>query len=285
MHTLATTRALRQHLAEVRSEPQTIGFVPTMGALHQGHLALIKQARRECDVVVCSIFVNPTQFNNPDDLTKYPRTLEEDSALLESVGTDVLFCPTVAQMYPQPATIRLDFGDLERTMEGASRPGHFNGVGLVVSKLFHMVQPDRAYFGQKDLQQVAVIKRLVRDLSFPIELVCCETVRDPDGLAMSSRNARLCSTERTHAPALYEALTLAKNALLDGQAPEQAKAAAATYLATAPAFSLDYLEIVNADTLQPLVATQHPASLQPGQTAICIAAQLGPVRLIDNVVF
>jgi pantoate--beta-alanine ligase len=287
MLTFPTAALLRQHLAQVRSAYKTIGFVPTMGALHRGHLALIEQARHECDVVVCSIFVNPTQFNNPDDLARYPRTLEEDSTLLESVGTDVLFTPAVAEMYPQSATLRLDFGDLERVMEGTSRPGHFNGVGLVVSKLFHMVQPDRAYFGQKDLQQVAVINRLVQDLSFPLQLVRCETVRDPDGLAMSSRNMRLSPAERTQASALYQALTLAKNGLLDdGQSPQQAKAAAATYLTARPAFTLDYIEVVDTNTLQPVVETQDLASLRPpGQTAICIAAQLGPVRLIDNVVF
>jgi pantoate--beta-alanine ligase len=280
MLTFPTIQALRQHLAQVRSQQQTIGFVPTMGALHHGHLALVEQARRECDVVVCSIFVNPTQFNNPDDLAKYPRTLEQDSALLESVGTDVLFSPAVSEMYAQAATLRLDFGELERVMEGASRPGHFNGVGLVVSKLFHIVQPDRAYFGQKDLQQVAVISRLVHDLSFPLEIVRCETVRDPDGLAMSSRNMRLSPAERTNAPALYQSLLLAKIALLEGQGPEEAKHTVATYLTNYPALKLDYIEVVNSDTLQPVNERQAP-----GQTALCLAAQLGPVRLIDNVVF
>lgn len=251
-----------------------------MGALHRGHLNLIEQARHDCDVVVCSIFVNPTQFNNPEDLARYPRTLEQDSAQLETVGTDVLFCPTVTDMYPHPPVLRLDFGDLERVMEGASRPGHFNGVGLVVSKLFHMVQPDRAYFGQKDLQQVAVIRRLVRDLNFPLELIRCATVREADGLAMSSRNLRLSPAERAEAPALFNALTLAKEALLNGQTPQQAKAAVTTYLTERPAFTLDYIEVVNADTLQPVEERQAP-----GQTALCIAAQLGPVRLIDNVVF
>ncbi|MBO0950104.1 pantoate--beta-alanine ligase [Fibrella forsythiae] len=280
MHHFSTVQALQHHLNSVRRQGESIGFVPTMGALHTGHLNLVERAKSECDVVVCSIFVNPTQFNNPDDLARYPRTLDEDSALLERVGTDVIFSPSVAEMYPEPATIRINFGALETVMEGASRPGHFNGVGLVVSKLFHMVGPDKAYFGQKDLQQVAVIRQLVRDLNFPLELVRCDTVRDEDGLAMSSRNRLLSPKERTQAPTLFEALTLARNLLLDGYTPEQAKASVRDYMAHRPAFTLDYIEVVNTDTLQPAAELQPP-----GQTALCIAAQLGKVRLIDNVVF
>ncbi|WP_375447463.1 pantoate--beta-alanine ligase [uncultured Fibrella sp.] len=280
MHHVNTVSALRQHLSTARLNGHSIGFVPTMGALHQGHLNLVERAKTECDIVVCSIFVNPTQFNNPDDLARYPRTLDEDSALLETVGTDVIFSPSVTEMYPEPATLRFDFGNLETVMEGASRPGHFNGVGLVVSKLFHMVQPDRAYFGQKDLQQVAVIRRLVRDLSFPLELIRCDTVREADGLAMSSRNRLLSAEERTQAPMLFDALTLAKNMLLDEYTPEQAQAAVRDYIAHQPAFTLDYIEVVNTDSLQPIIELQAP-----GQTALCLAAQLGKVRLIDNIVF
>jgi pantoate--beta-alanine ligase len=281
MHSLNTVYALRQYLHTTRQQGQTIGFVPTMGALHNGHLNLVERAKSECDVVVCSIFVNPTQFNNPDDLARYPRTLDDDSALLERVGTDVIFSPPVAEMYPEPVTLTINFGDLETVMEGASRPGHFNGVGLVVSKLFHMVQPDKAYFGQKDLQQVAVIRRLVRDLNFPLELVRCDTVREADGLAMSSRNRLLSTEERTQAPRLFEALTLAKNRLLDdAYTPAQAQTAVRDYMAHQPDFTLDYIEVVNADTLQPVAELQAP-----GQTALCLAAQLGKVRLIDNIVF
>ncbi|MBO0932809.1 pantoate--beta-alanine ligase [Fibrella aquatilis] len=271
---------LKMHLAAIRRAGKTVGFVPTMGALHAGHLNLISQAKQACDMVVCSVFVNPTQFNNPADLARYPRTLEQDAAQLETVGTDILFSPSVAEMYPQPATLRFDFGLLETVMEGASRPGHFNGVGLVVSKLFHMVQPDKAFFGQKDLQQVAVIKCLVHDLSFPLELIRCDTVRETDGLAMSSRNRLLTDAERTEAPALFQALTLAKDMLLDEATPEQAKAAVVDYLGERPAFKLDYIEAVNTDTLQPISELQPP-----GQNALCLAAQLGHVRLIDNVVF
>lgn len=279
MHQFNTAHSLSQHLNTVRQQGQSIGFVPTMGALHTGHLNLIEQAKSASDIVVCSIFVNPTQFNNPDDLARYPRTLHEDSALLERVGTDIIFSPSVAEMYPEPATLRLHFGHLETVMEGASRPGHFNGVGLVVSKLFHMVQPNRAYFGQKDLQQVAVIRRLIRDLSFPIELIRCDTVREADGLAMSSRNRLLSVDERTQAPTLNEALTLAKNRLLAGDTPDQAREVVRAHVSRHPAFTLDYIEVVNADTLQPVTEVQAP-----GQTALCLAAQLGRVRLIDNVI-
>ncbi len=280
MHHVSTVYALRQYLTTVRQQGQTIGFVPTMGALHTGHLTLVERAKSECDLVVCSIFVNPTQFNNADDLARYPRTLDEDSTALERVGTDIIFSPSVAEMYPQSASLTLNFGNLETVMEGASRPGHFNGVGLVVSKLFHIVQPDRAYFGQKDLQQVAVIRQLVRDLSFPLELIRCDTVREADGLAMSSRNRLLSAEERAQAPLLFQALTLAKNRLLDGGTPQQAQATVRDYIAHEPAFTLDYIEVVNADTLQPVAEVQAP-----GQTALCLAAQLGKVRLIDNVVF
>jgi pantoate--beta-alanine ligase len=274
-----TITALRHYLNSIRTE-QTVGFVPTMGALHEGHTTLVETARRENDVIVSSIFVNPIQFNNPDDLARYPRTLEDDSRKLEAAGCDVVFTPSVLEMYPEPPTLRLNFGDLETLMEGAFRPGHFNGVGLVVAKLFNIVQPDRAYFGQKDLQQVAVIRRLLRDLSFPVELIRCPTVREADGLAMSSRNRNLTPDERTQAVALFQALTLAHDLLLEGHTPTQAKAAVTGFFTTNPNFRLEYVEVVNADTLQ--LANEV---LAPGQTAICLAAHLGKVRLIDNLVF
>ena len=274
-----TIVSLRQYLTSLRSK-QTIGFVPTMGALHEGHTTLIGTAHRENDVVVSSIFVNPVQFNNPDDLARYPRTLEDDCQKLEAAGCDVVFAPSVQEMYPEPPTVRLNFGELETLMEGAFRPGHFNGVGLVVAKLFNIVQPDRAYFGQKDLQQVAVIRRLVRDLSFPVELIRCPTVREADGLAMSSRNRNLTPDERTQAVALFKALTLAHELLLEGHSTTQAKAAVTGFFTSNSNFRLEYVEIVNADTLQ---LTNEV--LAPGQTAICVAAYLGKVRLIDNLVF
>lgn len=258
----------------------TLGLVPTMGALHEGHLALIRQARTENDIVAASVFVNPTQFTNPDDLTQYPRTLEADARLLADAGCNLLFSPSSDDIYPEPPVLRLSFGTLETTMEGASRPGHFNGVGIVVAKLFHLFAPDRAYFGQKDLQQVAVIRRLILDLSFSVELIRCDTVRADDGLALSSRNQRLTPDERAEAPALFAALTQARQLLTDGQSATQAEQAAADFLASRPRFRLDYVAVVHVDTLQPVSERQAP-----GQTAICIAAQLGVVRLIDNVVF
>ncbi|AUD07171.1 pantoate--beta-alanine ligase [Spirosoma pollinicola] len=279
MHRFDTVAALRQHLNSIRSE-QTIGLVPTMGALHEGHITLIETARRENDVVVSSIFVNPTQFNNPDDLARYPRTLEEDCEKLEAAGCDVVFAPSVSEMYPETPLLRMNFGELETVMEGAFRPGHFNGVGIVVAKLFNIVQADRAYFGQKDLQQVAVIRRLVRDLSFPVELIRCPTVRERDGLAMSSRNRNLTEVERKQATTLFKALTLAHELLTEGLDVEQAKAAVTGLFADNPHFRLEYVDVVNANTLQ--VASEV---LAPGQTAICLAAHLGKVRLIDNLVF
>jgi pantoate--beta-alanine ligase len=279
MHRFDTVTALRHYLNLIRSE-KTIGFVPTMGALHEGHITLIETARSENDVVVASIFVNPAQFNNPDDLARYPRTLEEDCQKLEAAGCDVVFTPSVSEMYPEQPTLRLNFGELETVMEGAFRPGHFNGVGIVVTKLFNIVQADRVYFGQKDLQQVAVIRRLIRDLSFCVELVRCPTVREKDGLAMSSRNRNLTATEREQATALFNALTLAHELLAEGHSTTQAKAAVTGFFTGNSHFRLEYVEIVNADTLQ--LANEV---LAPGQTAICLAAHLGNVRLIDNLVF
>lgn len=270
---------LRQHLAPLHSS-QTLALVPTMGALHEGHLTLVEQAKRENDVVISSIFVNPVQFNNPDDLARYPRTLEEDCRMLEAACCDVVFAPSVEEMYPEPPTLKLNFGELETVMEGAFRPGHFNGVGIVVARLFNIVQPQRAYFGQKDLQQVAVVRRLIRDLSFPVELVRCATVRETDGLALSSRNRNLTPDERQQASALYQALTLAHDLLLEGQSVVQAKAAVTGFFNGNPHFRLEYVEIANTDTLQPVQEV-----LAPGQTAICLAAHLGKVRLIDNLVF
>jgi len=279
MFQFTTIAALRQHLGPLRLH-QTIALVPTMGALHSGHMALVEAARQTADVVVCSIFVNPVQFNNPDDLARYPRTIDADCALLEQAGCHVVFAPSASEMYPEPPALTLNFGELETVMEGAMRPGHFNGVGIVVAKLFNIVQPHQAYFGQKDLQQVAVVRRLVRDLSFSVNLIRFPTVREADGLALSSRNRNLTPAERQQAPALHEALAMARNLLRDGQSVTQAKAAVTAFFAERPAFRLEYVELANADTLQPVADV-----LAPGQTAICAAAHLGHVRLIDNLVF
>ncbi len=278
MHLLTTVHALRQYRQSLTGS--SIGLVPTMGALHEGHIALVEAARRDCDVVIASVFVNPIQFNNPDDLARYPRTLDADAAMLEQAGCDALFAPTADDLYLEPPMMRLNFGELDTVMEGGFRPGHFNGVGIVVAKLFNLTQPDRAYFGQKDLQQVAVVRRLIRDLSFPVELVRFPTVREADGLAMSSRNRNLTADERAVAPAIFESLTLARDLLTEGQTVAQAKASVAGFFSTRPGFRLEYVEVANAETLRPVPEVQAP-----GQTAICIAANLGRVRLIDNLVF
>jgi len=277
MDLLYTGKDVRKATAR-QSGQISVGLVPTMGALHAGHLELVRTARAENDLVVCSIFVNPTQFNNPDDLTAYPRTLEADCKLLESAGCDIAFAPSVSEMYPAPLDLRIDFGDLETVMEGAFRPGHFNGVGVVVSKLFNIVQPDRAYFGQKDLQQTIIIKSLVRNLSYPIELRICPTVREADGLALSSRNVRLSPEERAIAPEIFRILTRCKKALLSGAGVAEALEQAKAEFRNQPAFRLEYIELVDADTLKPIQETGSA-------NALCVAAHLGNVRLIDNILF
>jgi len=280
MEILNTAAALQARTETWRREGKRIGLVPTMGALHEGHLQLVRAAAQECGVVVVSIFVNPTQFNNPDDFRLYPRLPEADAVLLEPAGCTALFLPSVEEMYPQPAVLRFDFGPLERVMEGEHRPGHFNGVATVVSKLFHLSRPHRAYFGQKDFQQVAVVRQLVQDLSFDLELVAYPTIRETDGLAMSSRNRRLDAPARAVAPRLYQALQLAETLVREKAArPAEVQAAAVGFLAEEPAIALEYLAVVDAQTLQPLTEWQpgHPV-------AFCLAAQLGGVRLIDNIV-
>jgi pantoate--beta-alanine ligase len=269
---------LHTYLTVERRAGRRLGFVPTMGALHAGHLTLIAASKAANDRTVCSIFVNPAQFNNAEDLARYPRTLEADCALLEGAGCDAVFAPSAEEMYPEPPHLRFDFGNLERILEGAFRPGHFNGVGLVVSKLFHLVQPDRAYFGQKDLQQCLIVKRLVEELNFPLELVIVPTVREADGLAMSSRNRRLTPEERALAPVLYRILSDAKRRLEAGEAAEAVQTEAFGTLAAQGAFRPEYLEIVEARTLEPLTGP-----LAGREAAVCVAAFLGPVRLIDNV--
>ncbi|GGC09051.1 pantoate--beta-alanine ligase [Dyadobacter sediminis] len=280
MEVFTSVKSLRNYLDQQLLQQRTIGLVPTMGALHEGHISLIESAIRQTDITVCSIFVNPTQFNNPEDLLKYPRTPEEDYAMLEKAGCSAVFAPTVEEMYPEKAVLKINFGTLETVMEGASRPGHFNGVGIVVSKLFNIVRPHKAYFGQKDLQQVSIIKRLVADLSFDLELVICPTVRERDGLAMSSRNRRLNEAERAIAPAIYKVLTSAKENLLAGKQVHDVTELAKSEFLSMKEFTLDYIEIADLKTLQS-VERIGPE----GSNAICIAVFLGPVRLIDNIVF
>ena len=280
MEVFTSIQGLRSFLNQQRSLNKSIGLIPTMGALHEGHISLLNNARSENDITVCSVFVNPTQFNNSEDLAKYPRTLEQDCNMLEVAGCSAVFAPSVDEMYPEPPVMTFNFGTLETVMEGASRPGHFNGVGIVVSKLFNIVQADRAYFGQKDLQQVSVIRQLIADLAFPVKLVICPTVREVSGLAMSSRNQRLSTQEKNQASNIYQILTAAKDALLNDEEVETVREAAIKKFTELPEFTLDYIDIVDIKTLLP-VSKINTA----GSTAICVAAFLGPVRLIDNIVF
>jgi pantoate--beta-alanine ligase len=279
MEVFTTIQSLRRFLDHQIVLRKTIGLVPTMGALHEGHITLISASNADNDITVCSIFVNPTQFNNPEDLLKYPRTLDQDLDMLEKTGCSAVFAPSVEEVYREKPALKFDFGSLETVMEGASRPGHFNGVGIVVSKLFNIVNPHRAYFGQKDLQQVAIINRMVTDLSFALELVICPTVREEDGLAMSSRNRRLSETERSIAPHIYRILELAKNELRAGNDVENVVQTARNEFAAISEFTLDYFEVVDRATLLPI------KTIGPKDTnAICIAVFLGPVRLIDNII-
>jgi pantoate--beta-alanine ligase len=263
---------------QLRQAGKTIGFVPTMGALHAGHLQLLQTARSQTDVVICSIFINPIQFNNAEDFQLYPRVVAADTQELEAVGCDYLFLPQVADMYPRPLGLSFHFGTLETVMEGQYRPGHFSGVAAVVSKLFHLVNPHKAYFGQKDLQQYAIIQRLVQDLNFNLELVRHPIIRESDGLAMSSRNRRLGEPERRQAVQLYRALTLARE-WLQTKSVAEVKAAVAAYLQDFEHVRLEYFEVADAETLEPLAVPQSPNGV-----ALCIAAYLGAVRLIDNMI-
>jgi pantoate--beta-alanine ligase len=278
MEVIEQVPALRHTVAALRCGGKRIGFVPTMGALHEGHLQLLRASARENDVTICSVFVNPTQFNNASDYTLYPRTLEQDIELLQTVGCDYLFAPNAGEIYPQQSVLQFSFGALEAVMEGEHRPGHFNGVATIVSKLFHYVQPHKAYFGQKDLQQVAIVRQLVQALSFDLELVAHPTVRETDGLAMSSRNKRLTASQRQQATQLYKVLQLAAADLHRKPIPV-IKADVAAYLRQVDELQLEYFEVTDPYTLQPVADVREQE-----EVALCIAAFVGEVRLIDNVV-
>jgi pantoate--beta-alanine ligase len=280
MEVLTSVKSLRNFLDQQILQQKSIGLIPTMGALHEGHISLIEASKAENDITICSVFVNPTQFNNAEDLLKYPRTLDEDCIMLENAGCSAIFAPPVEEMYPEPAVLKINFGSLESVMEGASRPGHFNGVGIVVSRLFNIIRPHRAYFGQKDLQQVAVIRRLIIDLAFDLKLVVCPTIRETDGLAMSSRNRRLSDNERVIAPHIHRILDSSKSDLLAGKAVQTVIQSAHEQFANIKEFTLDYFEVVDVKTLMSIESIGTKDT-----NAICIAAFLGPVRLIDNIVF
>jgi pantoate--beta-alanine ligase len=261
-----------------RLTSRTVGFVPTMGALHAGHRSLVQAARQRCDIVVVSIFVNPTQFGPNEDFSRYPRTLEQDCQMLEAESVDVVFTPSAQAMYPPGASTFVDVEDVSDRLDGASRPGHFRGVATVVAKLFHIVQPDFSFFGQKDAAQVAVLRKMVRDLDFPLEVIVCPTVREQDGLAMSSRNRYLSAEERSHALALSRALRAAEEQAARGE--HGASAIMQTLHATLqqePAIRVDYIAVVDPDTLLPIDDVDAGGLL-------AVAAYVGNTRLIDNVV-
>ena len=256
-----------------------IGFVPTMGALHKGHLSLIERSRSENEITVVSIFVNPLQFNNQEDLTLYPRPLEKDIELLKSVKCDILFQPSEQEMYPEEPILKINFGYLEEIMEGKFRPGHFSGVGVVVGKLFNKVNPGNAYFGQKDLQQITIIKRLVKDLSFNVKIHSCPIIREEDGLAMSSRNLRIRKEDRTVAGNIFKALEFAKEKLKHGIEINIVKNLTIEFLSRYPELKLEYFEIVEAESLKPVTIKGKKVDV-----ALCIAVYLNDIRLIDNLI-
>lgn len=288
MQTFNTVAALQEALATVRKENKTIGLVPTMGALHEGHLSLVNKAKEMCDVVVVSVFVNPIQFNNKEDLAKYPRTLDADLEKLASANADFVLTPSVEEMYPKPVTDVYHFGQIEEVMEGPQRPGHFSGVAVVVRRLFDIVQPQKAFFGEKDFQQIAIIRNLLEQIKYPIEIVPCPIVRAEDGLALSSRNMRLSPEARAIAPTIYATLQQAVE-MSEYEDVETVKEWAMDQLSSfheinpqpnGLMFEPEYFEIVNDTTLQPI------SDWDDAQGVVgCITVWLDGVRLIDMIRF
>lgn len=279
MRTVTTIEELREFVTKTKRAGKTIGFVPTMGALHDGHLSLARLSKSESDITVVSIFVNPTQFGPNEDFAKYPRTIDSDSAMLESAGIDVLFLPDKEVMYPSDSSTVVVVNQVTDEFEGAIRPGHFQGVSTVVVLLFNIVTPDIAYFGQKDAQQVAVIKKMVRDLRFPLRIVVGETVRETDGLAMSSRNRYLSPQEREKSLELSRTLFLIKDLIAGGASFEEALTEGKKLLEKTGEISLEYLDLVDSETFTRARSFKGSESI----TAV-IAAKIGKTRLIDNVV-
>lgn len=276
METISTVAELRAAVAKAKENGAKVGLVPTMGALHAGHKSLIDRARRECDFVVVSVFVNPTQFNNANDLQTYPRTVEADCRLLEAAGVDVAFVPSVEEVYPEPDTRQFELGSVAEVMEGAMRPGHFNGVCQVVSKLFDFATPDKAYFGEKDFQQIAVIRKMVELINSPVEIIACPIMRESDGLALSSRNVRLSEEQRAAAPQIHEILS--DNAELAGEGVtdvEALKEMVVTELNAIDGMEVEYYEIVDPITLQQTDNISEAVG--------CVTVWMGDVRLIDNI--
>lgn len=270
-------REVRSWTKLARADGKTIGFVPTMGYFHEGHLSLMRRAKAECDLCVVSLFVNPTQFGPHEDYQRYPRDFHRDAAMAESVGVDLLFAPDVAEMYPEGYQTYVEVTEVTQRLEGAARPGHFRGVATVCAKLFNIVQADRAYFGKKDYQQLKVIERMVQDLNLPLEIVPCETVREPDGLAMSSRNVYLNPEERRAATVLYRALCAGRDAVLAGERDgEKVRQTIEEVLATEPLVQPEYVDVASAENLKPLTTLQ-------GEVLLSLAARVGIARLIDNL--
>lgn len=278
MRLFHTQSEIRHFLWSERCKGRKIGLVPTMGALHEGHLSLIEMSKKQSDLTVASVFVNPTQFNNPSDLEKYPRNLDRDLEMLEQKGCDAVFAPAVEEMYAHKPSLRIDFGSLETELEGKFREGHFAGVGLVVSKLFNIIQPDSACFGQKDLQQFYIIKKLVEQLSFPIQLHMAPIAREPHGLAMSSRNERLSADARQEAGLIQASVSEARQKLLSGQSIAEARQHVAELFEKSARLELEYFEVISTDDFKPLDKIENKAT-----TALCIAAGIEEVRLIDNL--
>ena len=277
MNIIHTIKELKASLSEERKAGKTIGFVPTMGALHDGHLSLIKQCKAENNICVASIFVNPTQFNNKNDLNSYPRTPETDCNLIEPIGCDYVFIPGEREMYPEPDTRVFNLGAVAEVMEGAQRPGHFNGVAQIVSKLFDIVAPDNAYFGEKDFQQIAVIREMTRQLNMPVNIVSCSIIREEDGLAMSSRNTRLTPEQRQIAPTIVRTLKESLNfAVL--KSVRDVKDWVINTLNNTPQLRVEYFEIVDGHTLQAINEWNETSS-----PVGCITVFCGEVRLIDNI--
>ncbi len=277
MEIIRTVSQLRETMAQCRANGRSIGLVPTMGALHAGHLSLMERARKENDVVIASVFVNPTQFNNATDLATYPRTEEADCSLMAQAGVDFAFIPSVEEIYPEPDTRVFDLGPVAEVMEGPMRPGHFNGVAQIVSKLFDFTSPDRAYFGEKDFQQIAVIRRMVQIEGFDIDIVDCPIKRHPDGLAMSSRNVRLTPEQRAAAPGIHHILDQSR-AWRNDMSVAQVKAKVIEEINKLPFMEVEYYEIVHPLTMQPVNSwseTETPVG--------CITVYCGNVRLIDNI--
>ncbi|MEP0713675.1 pantoate--beta-alanine ligase [Algoriphagus sp.] len=278
MHVIQTGADWNKYWLDSLKNNKIIGLVPTMGALHEGHLDLIRKARLRSDIVVVSIFVNPTQFNNQEDFEKYPTTLEADLAKLREEKTDFVFLPNTDTMYPEKPSLSINFGELERVLEGAFRPGHFNGVGIVVSKLFNIIKPHKAFFGQKDLQQTAIIKQLVKDLSFDIELEIVSTRRAEDGLALSSRNVRLSAEERKQSLVLYASLIQASEELLNGRSWLQVQNQINRNFEEMSLARLEYFELIHPESFH-----RYKEFDSSQKSSICVAAYLGDIRLIDNL--